>query len=120
MKKSVLIVDDDDLMVETLIQRLKNEDFEAIYVNNAYQALDLVIKNTKFDLIIIDLMLPKLSGLKLLKILNIHYPSTVPIIFISSMNNPEIILNTIERGAKDFFTKPINLEELMSKIRLLV
>ena len=120
MKKRILIVDDDDVTVETLIQRLKNEEFEAHSVNNAYQALDLMIKNTKFDLIILDLMLPKLSGLKLLKILNVHYPSSVPIIFISSMNNPEIILNTIERGAKDFFTKPINLDELMGKIKLLV
>jgi DNA-binding response OmpR family regulator len=120
MKKRVLIIDDDDLMAETLRKRLVMEQYETLYVNNAYDALNLLTKKYNFDLLIIDLMLPRISGLKLLKILNIHYPPMAPIIFISSLNNAEIILNTIEKGAKDFFIKPINYDELVDRIKILI
>ena len=120
MNKSILIIDDDDLIVEALSQRLKKEQFDFISVNNAFKALELVMAKTKIDLIVMDLMLPKLSGLKLLKILNIHYPSKVPVIFISSLNNTEIILSAMEKGAKDFFSKPLNFDDLIARIKFLV
>lgn len=120
MKKKVLIVDDDEIIVETLSQKLILEGFDIMFVNDAYQALDLIIKNINFDLIIMDLMLPKLSGLKLMTILNRHYPKIVPVIFISSMNKSEIILAAIEKGAKDFLIKPVNFEELMIRINLVL
>jgi two-component system response regulator MtrA len=116
MGKQILIVDDDEMILNAISIKLKQQGFIPFAIKDSYEALDLILNRQHFDLAIIDLMLPGLSGLKLFRILNVYYPKIFPVIFISSLNQSDIVLNILERGARDFLFKPLNLDELMASI----
>lgn len=115
----ILVIDDDVIFAESIGKRLLLEGFEPVYSRSGAEVVSLIRKAEKFDLVLMDLMLPEISGLKLLTIIKRHYPYKIPVIFMSSLNKAEIILSAIENGAADFFIKPFNYEILVNKIRML-
>ena len=72
------------------------------------------------DLIICDIMLPNLSGLGLLSLLKNFYLEKTPVILISSLDQKEVMVSSMNLGAEDYMVKPINFEELNSKIKKLI
>jgi DNA-binding response OmpR family regulator len=120
LRKNILIVDDDDLTIKSLSLRLLQEGLNVMAVKDANQAIGLIFNQMDLDLVLLDLMLPKVSGLELFKIIRNHYDQKVPIIIISSINNSEVILHSMIQGAEDYFIKPLNVDELLSKIKTLL
>lgn len=110
----ILLVEDDQLMLKTIILRLKKEGHEITSCTDGKEAIEQ-IENQIFDLIITDIMLPYVSGLEIVGI--VKATTSMPIIVLSSMGQEKTIEEAFELGADDYITKPFNLTELSFRIK---
>ena len=110
----ILLVEDDQLMLKTIILRLKKEGHEVTSCTDGKEAIEQ-IENQIFDLIITDIMLPYVSGLEIVGI--VKETTSTPIIVLSSMGQEKTIEEAFELGADDYITKPFNLTELSFRIK---
>lgn len=111
IKSSILIVEDEVNLGETLKEFLIDEGHQVIWAESMTEALS-VQKNHKFDLVIMDIGLPDGNGISLAKAL----PAGLAILFLSAQNDPETKVTALEAGGLDYMTKPFHLKEL--KFRL--
>jgi two-component system alkaline phosphatase synthesis response regulator PhoP len=117
-KGSVLIVEDEEHLHETLKLNLEMEGYEVSSSFDGTQALKAV-QNEYFDLIIMDVMLPEIDGIAVtesLRIKNIE----VPILILSAKNTSSDKVLGLRKGADDYLTKPFNLEELLLRVEKLI
>lgn len=119
MKKNILIVEDDALLLESIKFGLENKGYCVEKAQDGWDALNILEKN-KVDLIISDIMMPNISGLSLLSVLNKFHFNRIPIIMISSLDKASIIMSAMGLGAYDFIVKPINFNSLYRKVSLLL
>ncbi len=110
----ILIVDDDRSLLEVLKYNLQREDYEVVTAVDGAQALD-VARSQKPDLIILDVMLPVLSGLEVCRIL--RKETSVPILMLSARADEVDRVVGLELGADDYITKPFGVRELMARVR---
>ena len=110
----VLIVEDEESFVDALTVGLDREGFEVTIARDGQEALAIFKKNN-FDVVLLDLMLPKLSGLDVCRA--IRASSTVPIIIVSAKGEEVDMVLMLEIGADDYVTKPYRLRELVARIR---
>ncbi|HPH99162.1 MAG TPA: response regulator [Chitinophagaceae bacterium] len=110
----ILLVEDDQLMLKTIILRLKKEGHDITSCTDGKEAIEQ-IENQIFDLIITDIMLPYVSGLEIVGI--VKETTSTPIIVLSSMGQEKTIEEAFELGADDYITKPFNLTELSFRIK---
>ena len=113
-KKHILIVDDDDRIRELLREYLQNNNF---YTTTAKNSLDAKKKISllKFDLIILDIMMPGQSGLELTR--EIKEKSDQPIILLTAMGETSDRVSGLETGADDYLPKPFEPKELLLRIK---
>ena len=113
----ILVVDDEKLLVKGIKFNLENEGYT---VNTAYDGLTAVelALGESYDLIILDLMMPKLDGLQACA--RIRERSTVPIIILTAKDEDTDKLIGFEYGADDYITKPFNSLELKARVRALL
>ncbi len=109
-KDRILVVDDEKGVRKLLEAMLKKRGYEALGVEDADQALE-VLGREAFGLVITDLRLPGLSGEGLLARLKAAFPN-IPVVVISAYGNTKNIVDVIKRGAEDYLSKPFNLEDL--------
>jgi DNA-binding response OmpR family regulator len=112
----ILIIDDDVLTLEAITHRLKEDGHNVIAAESSFNALS-IIRKENIDLIISDIMMPDMSGLELLNLLNRFYFIKVPVIFISSLFKSIIKTTAKALGAKGFLVKPINFDKLSSDVK---
>ena len=113
----ILVVDDEKIIVKGIKFNLENEGFDVETAYNGEDALE-IIKNVHLDLIILDLMIPKLDGLETCR--RIREFSTVPIIMLTAKSEDTDKLLGFEYGADDYMTKPFNILELKSRVRAIL
>lgn len=113
----ILVVDDERLLVKGIKFNLENEGYEVEVGYDGCRAVELA-REGSFDLIILDLMMPKLDGLQ--ACLAIREFSTVPIIMLTAKSEDADKLIGFESGADDYITKPFNLLELKARIRAIL
>lgn len=113
----ILIVEDDKLLVETLADNLQQEGYKVTTAVDGESAYQLVIDKSP-DLIVLDLMLPKLDGLSLCRMIR-RNPSTshIPIIMLTARSSEVDKIVGLESGADDYVVKPFGLGELLARIR---
>lgn len=111
---TVLICDDNDIVHQSLSLYLKSEGIQTVSVYDGESALEMV-KNKSFDLLILDIMLPKMFGTELCR--QIRKFSDVPIIFLSAKSEEVDKIIGLELGADDYVTKPFSPRELAVRIR---
>lgn len=109
----LLLVEDDEAILEGLVFCLKKEGFLIKGLTNAYQALEL-IKNENFDLLVLDINLPDMNGLKLYR--QIKENKDIPTIFLTANDSELSIVEALDSGADDYITKPFKTRELISRI----
>lgn len=112
----ILIVEDEAGIVQFLKQGLEEEGYKITTASDGAAGFELIQKQ-KFDLILLDWMLPKINGLDLCKAIRVK-DSTTPIIFLTAKDT---ILETIEglkAGANDYIKKPFSFEELIERIKV--
>ncbi len=113
----ILIIEDHKDMLLILSRSLKEDHFHVLETDNAEKGLEL-LEQEKPDLVLLDLMLPGMSGLEALKIIKSSNDSDeyTPVIIISAKSATEDIINGLALGADDYLTKPFNIEELKARI----
>lgn len=116
----ILIVDDDVTITELMKALVKMEGHEPTTVNDSLQAVEIA-SAVEPDLITLDLMMPGLTGFELCKLLSDDPRfSNTPIVIVSARDDPESRQQALEAGAKDYITKPFDVDEFMAKITLLI
>jgi|TARA_B110000285_G_scaffold138677_1_gene155213 two-component system phosphate regulon response regulator OmpR len=113
-RKHILIVDDDDRIRELIKEYLQNNNFYTTTAKNSEDAKNK-IKLIKFDLIILDIMMPGQSGLELSK--EIKETSDQPIILLTAMGGTSDRISGLETGADDYLPKPFEPKELLLRIK---
>ena len=113
----VLVVDDEKLLVKGIKFNLENDGYEVAAAYDGEEAVELA-RTGNFDLIILDIMMPKLSGLD--ACMQIREFSNVPIIMLTAKGEDMDKLIGFEHGTDDYLTKPFNILELKARIRALL
>ena len=117
MAKKVLVVDDEKLIVKGIRFSLEQEGMEVTCAYDGEEALEAA-KNTEFDIILLDIMLPKLTGLEVCQ--QIREFSNVPIIMLTAKDNDMDKIMGLEYGAEDYITKPFNILEVKARIKAIM
>ena len=113
----ILVVDDEVLLVKGMKFNLENEGYTVETAYDGEAAVELA-KSSEFDLIILDLMMPKLDGLS--ACMKIREFSNVPIIMLTAKSEDADKIMGFESGADDYITKPFNILELKARIRAML
>jgi two-component system, OmpR family, response regulator RegX3 len=116
MARTILVVEDDATLRETLVDALEVEGFRVIAAADGRAAL-VRFRADKPDLVLLDLMLPELSGIEVCRI--IRAESGVPIVMLTAKDSELDKVVGLELGADDYVTKPFSLRELSARIRAL-
>ena len=110
----ILVVDDDREIANAIDKLLRMEGYDIIKAYNGLEALDVLISNN-IQLILLDIMMPKLDGLS--TILRIREKKNIPIIIISAKSEDSDKILGLSMGADDYVTKPFNPQELLARIK---
>lgn len=113
-KKTILIVDDEQSIIDILVYNLKKEGYNTIEANDGQAAVDMALEQ-KPDLILLDIMLPKMDGLTACK--KIKSALNVPVLILSAKDEELDKIVGLELGADDYITKPFSVRELMARIK---
>jgi len=113
-QKTILIVDDEQPIVDILVYNLKKEGYNTLEANDGIAAVDIALKS-KPDLILLDIMLPKMDGLTVCK--KIKSKLNVPILMLTAKDEEIDKILGLELGADDYITKPFSVRELMARIK---
>ncbi len=114
---TILLVDDEDAVQKLLTFPLEREGFRVIAARDGEEAL-VRFGQREFDLVVLDVMLPKLDGLEVCK--RIRATSTVPIIMLTARDDEFDKVLGLELGADDYITKPFSIREFRSRVRALL
>ena len=117
MATKILLVDDEKLIVKGIKFSLEQDGMEVTTSHDGEEGLELAKKN-KFDLIVLDIMLPKMDGLEICQ--NIREFSNVPIIMLTAKSEDMDKIMGLEYGADDYLTKPFNVLELKARIKAIL
>ena len=112
----ILIVEDEAGIVQFLKQGLEEEGYEVSTATDGQSGFEM-IQNTVFDIILLDWMLPKMSGIELCKAIRIKDHAT-PILFLTAKDTINETIEGLKAGANDYIKKPFSFEELVERIKI--
>lgn len=113
-RKTILVVDDEESIVDLLVYHLQKEGYNTLQAYDGASAVEIALKE-KPDLILLDVMLPKMDGISVCK--RIRYSLNVPILMISAKDTELDKVVGLEMGADDYITKPFQHREVMARIK---
>jgi CheY-like chemotaxis protein len=112
----IIVIDDDVAVTDLLSVLLRTHGFDVRVTNNSTEGMGL-IRDEKFDLVILDLMMPEMDGWEICK--EVRSFSQVPIIVLSALNDPSMVASVLDAGADDYLTKPTPSRILVAHINRL-
>lgn len=115
MSANLLIVDDEQMIRDLLAATLERENYTCFLSSNAEEGLDL-LKNRDIDLALLDVMMPGISGLEMLRELKSTSPDTM-VLMITALSDMETALSCIHLGADDYITKPFSIDNIVVKAK---
>ncbi len=114
---TILIVDDEELNRDGLSRRLQRHDYEVVTARSGREAIEL-LGGRQFDLVLLDIMMPGMNGLEVLKFLRrVDSLVDLPIIMVTAKGESEDIVEALELGANDYVTKPLDFPVALARIR---
>ena len=113
-KKTILIVDDEQKIVDLLVHNLTREGYNTIEANDGQTAINLALEKRP-DLILLDVMLPRIDGLTVCKKIKNAY--NVPILMVSAKDDELDKIVGLELGADDYITKPFGVREVVARVK---
>jgi DNA-binding response OmpR family regulator len=113
-QKTILIVEDDETLLQTLVYNLEREGYAVTSATDGYTGLELA-RSHPLDLVVLDIMLPELDGLSVCRILRRELD--VPIIMLTARSSEVDKIIGLDSGADDYITKPFSLGELLARVR---
>jgi len=112
-KGKVLIVDDEIKILHLVEMYLTKNEYKVTAVNNGKAALK-EIEREKFDIVVLDIMMPDMTGYQVCKKIRRH--NNIPVIFLSSLQESDLIVKGLEYGGDDYITKPFDPNVLVAKV----
>ena len=112
--KTILIVDDEQPIIDVLVYNLKKEGYRTIEANDGITAVNMAL-DEKPDLMLLDIMLPKLDGLSVCK--RVKNSLNIPIIMLTAKDGEIDKILGLELGADDYITKPFSVRELVARVK---
>ncbi|WP_044642976.1 response regulator transcription factor [Risungbinella massiliensis] len=116
MREKVLIVEDEQILLHSIAEYLTGEGYNVVPESSPIRAL-IRIEQENYDLILLDWMMPELTGIELLK--KLRKFSEVPVIFLTARGDEVEKLLGLELGADDYITKPFSYRELVTRMRVI-
>lgn len=117
-KKRILVVDDEQDLCEILLFNLRAAGFEAEAVNSAGEAQERLLQGGPFDLLMLDVMMPGMSGFELAELLKRDARTApIPIIFLTAKDTEDDALQGFGLGADDYVTKPFFVREVVARVK---
>lgn len=113
-KQTILIVEDEVKLVEILKANFEHQGYHVLSVQDGLSAYDIIINHNDISLVLLDLMIPKLSGEELCQ--SVRKFSRVQIIMLTARSSEENIVDGLKLGADDYLTKPFSLKELNARV----
>jgi DNA-binding response OmpR family regulator len=113
--KRILVIDDEQNVVSSIVEKLEKEGFVAQGVGDGVQAIDLY-KAERFDLVLTDLKLPGMDGIEILQAIMEYDPEAL-VVMITAYGTVDIAVEALKSGAQEFITKPFDLNALVAKLR---
>jgi len=117
MAEKILVVDDEPILLKGLKFSLEQDDYEVDVAVDGMEAYNKIMNN-KYDLVVLDLMLPEIDGLEVCK--KVRETSMVPIIILTAKGEDSSKVLGLEYGADDYITKPFNILELKARIKAIL
>jgi DNA-binding response OmpR family regulator len=112
----ILVVDDNEMNRDMLSRRLQRQDYEVLVAEDGEKAL-AIVKERPFDLVLLDIMMPNLSGYEVLEQLKADIETQhIPVIMISAVDDLDSVVRCIELGAEDYLFKPFNPVLLKARV----
>jgi two-component system, OmpR family, alkaline phosphatase synthesis response regulator PhoP len=118
MKPRILLVEDEASLLETIKLNLELEGYAVQTARDGKSALKH-FKNERFNLIILDVMLPEMDGFTVCESIRLVNPD-IPVLFLTAKNTSADRINGLKIGGDDYLTKPFNLEELLLRVQILL
>jgi len=114
----VLLVEDEESIQEAIKMNLELEGYEVVATSNGLDALK-AFKEQRFNLIILDIMLPELDGYHVCEQIRLEN-TNVPILFLTAKDSTQDKIHGLRKGADDYLTKPFHLEEFLLRVKVLL
>lgn len=118
VKSKILIIEDEQKLSRVLQLELEYENYETGVADNGKDALRL-IEEENWDLVLLDIMIPELSGLEVLRRVR-RFDEEIPIVLLTARDEIHDKVSGLDLGADDYITKPFQIEELLARIRVLL
>ncbi|TGM56593.1 ATP-binding protein [Leptospira adleri] len=120
-KIRILVVDDEPVNLEVIQNYLSLRNMECLVVQSGGEALEILKKDSNFQAVILDVMMPRLSGLEVAReIRNRWSPIELPILMVSAKNRDNDLIAALNAGANDYLVKPFDFEQLMNRVNNLL
>jgi DNA-binding response OmpR family regulator len=120
MSGEILVVDDDEVIRQVLTHRLESAGYELRVCEDGREAADLLETGYAPDLAVCDVMMPRLNGTQLLRMIRngeLPVDADLPVILLTSRGREEHVLEGFESGADDYVTKPFRATELLARVK---
>ena len=114
---NILIIEDEADIVRFLMLELQHEGYSVSSCTNGRAGLEKALTG-EFDLILLDVMLPELNGIEILR--RLRKANSVPVILVTARDTVMEKVNGLDMGANDYITKPFHIEELLARIRMVL
>lgn len=116
-KKTILVVDDEKDLLDLIEYNLRKEGFDVLKAENGQQGIEVAKKNNP-DLVLLDIMMPKMDGLEAVEIMRQDSDlKDTPIIFLTARSDEKTEVEGLNKGGDDYITKPISTTKLISRIK---
>ncbi|MCK6539233.1 MAG: response regulator transcription factor [Anaerolineales bacterium] len=117
MPTKIIVIDDDTAVTDLLSVLLESHGFDVHVTNSSTEGMNM-IRQSDYDLVILDLMMPDMDGWEICK--EVRSFSQVPIIVLSALNDPSMVASVLDAGADDYLTKPTPSRILVAHINRLI
>ncbi|HEY7097680.1 MAG TPA: response regulator [Terriglobales bacterium] len=116
MPTRLLLVDDEETIREVGSSMLSNQGYECVQAGDGEEALALFDSGEKFDLVLLDVLMPKVDGLMVLETLKKRYPE-LPVLMVCAVSDQQVIKRTLELGAFAYLICPFERKELLEAVQ---
>jgi two-component system sensor histidine kinase ChiS len=114
----ILIVDDEPVNIQVLINNLSVLKYEVTQASNGFEALEIIENGFRPDLILLDVMMPRMSGYEVCQIIREKFPAIeLPIVMLTAKNQVTDLVEGFNSGANDYLSKPFSKNELLARIK---
>jgi YesN/AraC family two-component response regulator len=109
---------DDEIDIRKILSSSLGKRYKILEAENGREVIDK-LSNNNIDIVILDIMLPDISGLQILKYIKTFHPN-IPVLVLTAYSCEDLVIKCLRLGARDYFKKPFNIEEICEKIDLLL